>query len=49
MGQQDPLSYNEQLKKELGPENYTLYQELKRVQEMSNTVQASMPFRFFIH
>ncbi|RYG54160.1 MAG: signal peptide peptidase SppA [Chitinophagaceae bacterium] len=49
LGQQDPLSYNEKLKKELGPENYTLYQELKRVQEMSNTVQASMPFRFFVH
>jgi protease-4 len=49
MGQQDPLNYNDKLKKELGSENYTLYQELKRVREMSNSVQASMPYRFFVH
>jgi protease-4 len=48
-GKEDPLSYNDKLKKELGAENYTLYLEMKRVKEMSNTVQARLPFQFFIH
>ncbi|HSU29097.1 MAG TPA: signal peptide peptidase SppA, partial [Chitinophagaceae bacterium] len=39
----------EQLKKEMGEENYQVYQELKQVKEMTNKVQARLPFRFFIH
>ncbi len=37
------------LKKEMGEENYQLYLELKQIKEMTNKVQARLPFRFFIH
>ena len=47
-GKSDPLSYSEKMKEELGAENYTIYLEMKRVKEMSNTVQARVPFQFFI-
>ena len=48
-GKDDPLNYNDKLKKELGAENYALYLEMKRVKEMTNTVQARLPFQFFVH
>ncbi len=48
-GKSDPLSYSEKMKEELGAENYKIYLEMKRVREMSNTVQARLPFQFFIH
>ena len=48
-GKSDPLNYSEKMKEELGAENYTIYLEMKRVKEMSNTVQARLPFQFFIH
>jgi protease-4 len=48
-GKSDPLSYSEKMKTELGAENYKIYLEMKRVKEMSNTVQARLPFQFFIH
>jgi len=37
------------IKKELGEENYEIYNELKQVQQITNTTQARLPFRFFIH
>jgi len=36
------------LKNELGEENYKVYKELIRVKQMTNSVQARMPFEFFI-
>ena len=47
-GKSDPLNYAEKMKEELGTENYKIYLEMKRVKEMSNTVQARLPFQFFI-
>jgi protease IV len=49
LGKSNPLGYENKLKTEMGEENYQLYLELKRVKEMSNTVQARLPFQFFIH
>ncbi len=48
-GKSDPLNYSEKMKEELGAKNYTIYLEMKWVKEMSNTVQARLPFQFFIH
>jgi len=48
-GKSDPLNYTEKMKNELGEENYKIYLEMKRIKEMSNTVQARLPFQFFIH
>lgn len=44
----DPMNYSQKMKAELGEENYQVYQELKRVQEMTRTVQARLPFRFVV-
>jgi protease IV len=48
-GKKDPMNYTKQMKEEIGPENYQLYQEMKRIREMTNTIQTRLPFRFFIH
>ena len=48
-GKADPMNYADKMKSELGEENYKIYQEMKRVKEMNNTVQARLPFQFFIH
>jgi protease-4 len=48
-GKSDPLNYADKMKTELGEENYKIYLEMKQVKEMSNTVQARLPFQFFIH
>lgn len=47
-GKTDPLNYADKMKSELGEENYKLYHEMKRVRDMSNTVQARLPFQYFI-
>lgn len=47
-GKEDPLSYSNKLKNELGEDNYKIYQEMKRVRDMSNSIQARLPFEFFI-
>ena len=47
-GKEEPMSYTKAMRQEIGEENYALYQEMKRIQEMTGTVQARMPFRFFI-
>ena len=49
LGKSNPLSYDNKIKAEMGEENYQLYLELKKIKEMSNTVQARLPFDFFIH
>lgn len=48
-GAAEPMSYSKKMKQELGAENYKIYLEMKRVKEMSNTVQTRLPFEFFIH
>lgn len=47
-GKDDPMSYTDKIKKEMGEDNYKIYQEIKRVREMSNSVQTRLPFEFFI-
>lgn len=47
-GNAAPVNYAQKIKAELGEENYKIYQEMKRVQEMTHTVQARLPFLFFI-
>jgi protease-4 len=44
----NPFDYTNKMKQEMGEENYKLYQELKRVKEMSNSIQARLPFQFLI-
>lgn len=45
----EPVSFAKKLETEMGTENYKLYLEIKRIREMTNTVQARLPFTFFIH
>jgi protease-4 len=37
------------MKAQLGAENYRVYQQLMSIREMSGSVQARLPFEFFIH
>ena len=39
---------NNSLRNELGEENYKVYKELIRVRQMTNSVQARLPFDFFV-
>ena len=39
---------NNSLRNELGEENYKVYKELIRVRQMTNSVQARLPFEFFV-
>lgn len=45
----NPLNFNDKIKTEMGEDNYRIFQQLKKVKEMTNTVQARLPFEFFIH
>ncbi len=47
-GKQDPMNFTDKMKMELGEENFKIYREIKSIKEMSNTVQARLPFQFFI-
>jgi protease-4 len=49
LGKKDPMNYADKIKEEVGEENYKLYLELKKVKEISGSVQARLPFQFFIH
>jgi protease-4 len=49
LGKTNPLSFDNKMKAEMGEENYQLYLELKKIKEMSNKVQAKLPFDFIIH
>ena len=48
-GDEKPMDISDQLKKEVGDENYSLFLELKRVKEMCNTPQTRLPFNFKIN
>ena len=43
-----PMNYTQKIKEEMGEEGYKLYQQMKRVREMTNTMQARLPFEFYI-
>jgi len=47
-GASDNTLKTETLRKELGEEPYKIYKELIRVKEMTNTVQARLPFEVFV-
>lgn len=44
----DPMNYIGKIREEIGEDNYTIYKELKRVKQLSNGVQARLPFSFVI-
>jgi protease-4 len=48
-GSSDAFSQNSMIEKEIGKENLEIYKEMQQVKQMTNTVQARLPFRFFIH
>ena len=48
-GKRDPMNYATKLKQEMGEDNFKIYEEIKNLRQMSNTVQAKLPFSFFIH
>ena len=41
--------FSSKLKAELGEENYKIYDEMRRIKQMTNSTQARLPFDFFIH
>ncbi|RYY59754.1 MAG: signal peptide peptidase SppA, partial [Chitinophagaceae bacterium] len=47
-GSNDPLGYDDKMKSEIGSDNYKIYQELKRLHEMTGSVQARLPFQFLV-
>ncbi len=47
-GKTDPLNYKEKLKQELGEEQYRIFEEMRRVQQLTRSVQARLPFEIFI-
>lgn len=48
LGKADPGNYVKVMKTEMGDDNFKIYQEIKRIKEMSSGVQARLPFQFFI-
>lgn len=44
-----PMEYTSEIKKQVGEENFKIYKELIRVQQMTNSMQARLPFEFIIH
>lgn len=47
-GKTTPVSYTALLKKEMGEENYKVFEQIKKVKEMTNRIQARMPFEILI-
>ncbi|RYY55056.1 MAG: signal peptide peptidase SppA [Chitinophagaceae bacterium] len=48
LGAKDPIGYEGRIKEEMGAENYKVYTELKRINQMTGTIQARMPFQFVV-
>jgi len=48
-GAKDNTLKTEMIKKELGEDQYKIYNEMLRVKQMTNTPQARLPFEFFIN
>lgn len=49
LGKSEPMNFTDKLKSEWGEENFRLYQEMKRIKEMSATPQARLPFTFYFN
>lgn len=49
LGKTKPGNYMQQMKDEVGEENYAIYMQLKKLKQMSASTQARLPFSFFIH
>lgn len=43
-----PLNYAQKMKEEIGEENFKLYEQLKKIKQMTGSVQARLPFEFFV-
>jgi protease-4 len=48
-GSKDNTLKTEMIKKELGEDQYKIYNEMLRVKQMTNTPQARIPFEFFVN
>lgn len=48
LGKRDPFNFDDKMKEELGADNYRLYSELKKIRELSGSVQARLPFEIDI-
>ena len=48
-GSKDNTLKTEMLKKELGEDQFKIYNEMLRVKQMTNSAQARLPFEFFIN
>lgn len=48
LGKSEPVTES-LIQQKMGIENYKIYKEMVRIQQMSNSVQARLPFQFFIH
>jgi protease-4 len=44
----DPMNYANKMRQEMGDDNYRIFEELKRVKGMTNTIQTRLPFQFFL-
>ena len=48
-GSRDNTLKTEMIKKELGEEQYKIYNEMLRIKQMTNSAQTRLPFEFFIN
>jgi protease-4 len=48
LGKKEPMNFTDRIKQEIGEDNYKIYDELKRIQELTHSPQARLPFQYFI-
>jgi protease-4 len=48
LGKATPMNFNDKMKSEIGDDNFRVFQELKKVKQMTNSPQVRLPFEFFI-
>ncbi len=48
LNKKDPMNYTDKIRQEIGDDNFRIYQEIKSVKEMSGTMQARLPFTYFV-
>ncbi len=49
LGTSTPMNQNNKLKKEIGEDNFRIFNEMLRVRKMSTGAQARLPFEFFVN
>lgn len=47
-GSPDKTIYNNRIRKEIGEEKYKIYDQARKVKQMTGVIQARLPFEFFI-